>query len=53
MLLHVENDDHITPANHITHFVMKTSTGLAVLYMWKNWGVIDVGVFFLWSKRCI
>ncbi|PPQ86963.1 hypothetical protein CVT25_009785 [Psilocybe cyanescens] len=41
MLLHVENDDHITPANHITHFVMKTSTGLAVLYMWKNWGVID------------
>ncbi|KAH9486460.1 hypothetical protein JR316_0000525 [Psilocybe cubensis] len=41
MLLHVENDDRITPANYITHFVMKTNTGLAVLYMWKNWGVID------------
>lgn len=42
MLLHVENDDFITPANYMTHLSMKTSTGLAVLYMWKNWGVIDV-----------
>lgn len=50
MLLHVENDDHITPANYITHFVMKANTGLAVLYMWKNWGVIDVGIFFFETK---
>ncbi|KAF8963890.1 hypothetical protein BDZ97DRAFT_1919416 [Flammula alnicola] len=41
MLLHVEHDEHITPINYMTHLVMKTNAGLAVLFMWMNWGVID------------
>ncbi|KAF9486538.1 hypothetical protein BDN70DRAFT_870116 [Pholiota conissans] len=41
LLLHVEEDEHITPINYLTHLVMKTNVGLAVLFMWKNWGVID------------
>jgi|SRR6266550_4811150 len=25
-----------------THLLSKTSTGLAILYMWKTWGIVDV-----------
>ncbi|KDR85506.1 hypothetical protein GALMADRAFT_149954 [Galerina marginata CBS 339.88] len=43
MLLHVEQDDAITPDNFISHLVMKTGVGLAILYMWKNWSWLDQG----------
>ncbi|KAJ7786665.1 hypothetical protein B0H16DRAFT_1670677 [Mycena metata] len=29
--------------NKITHLVAKTSLGIAVLYMWRAWGVMDIG----------
>ncbi|KAJ7492298.1 hypothetical protein FB451DRAFT_1502264 [Mycena latifolia] len=32
-----------TPKNRLTHLVAKTSAGVAVLYMWKAWGVLDIG----------
>jgi len=41
LLLHVERDEFITPINYLTHLVMKTNAGLAVLFLWKNWGIID------------
>ncbi|KAF8203965.1 hypothetical protein BJ912DRAFT_220837 [Pholiota molesta] len=41
LLLHVDQDEFITPINYLTHLVMKTNAGLAVLFAWKNWGVID------------
>ncbi|KAJ6502652.1 hypothetical protein DFH09DRAFT_1335799 [Mycena vulgaris] len=34
---------HWTPKNQCTHLVSKTSAGVAVLYMWKAWGVLDFG----------
>ncbi|KJA28447.1 hypothetical protein HYPSUDRAFT_33837 [Hypholoma sublateritium FD-334 SS-4] len=40
-LLHVEGDEFITPINYLTHLVMKTNAGLAVLFLWKNWAIID------------
>jgi hypothetical protein len=52
LLLHVDQDEFITPINYLTHLVMKTNTGLAVLFAWKNWGVIDVDIFsFLVRNR--
>jgi len=47
MLLHVEQDDIITPSNLMTHLVMKTGTGLAVLFMWTNYGIFNVCVSIL------
>ncbi|KAF9566973.1 hypothetical protein CPC08DRAFT_62830 [Agrocybe pediades] len=41
VLLHVEEDDIITPSNIMTHLVMKTNTGLAVLFLWTCFGVFD------------
>ncbi|KAF8913170.1 hypothetical protein CPB84DRAFT_1760523 [Gymnopilus junonius] len=41
VLLHVDQDEAITPVNSMTHHVMKTGTGLGVLLMLKNWGVFD------------
>ncbi|KAJ7170218.1 hypothetical protein C8R46DRAFT_1350092 [Mycena filopes] len=32
-----------TPKNKRTHLVAKTSAGIAVLYMWRAWGVLNIG----------
>lgn len=32
----------ITPANFLTHLVMKTNTGLCTLLIWKTWSNLDV-----------
>ncbi|KAJ6575456.1 hypothetical protein B0H19DRAFT_1255007 [Mycena capillaripes] len=31
--------------NKLTHLVAKTSAGVAILYMWRAWGVIQIGPF--------
>ncbi|KAF8167576.1 hypothetical protein B0H34DRAFT_22542 [Crassisporium funariophilum] len=41
ILLNVETQQVTTRLSHLTHFVVKTNAGLGVLYMWKNWGLID------------
>ncbi|KAF5311890.1 hypothetical protein D9619_002684 [Psilocybe cf. subviscida] len=41
ILLHVEHDEFITPINFLTHIVVKTNAGLAILFMWRNWSLID------------
>lgn len=51
LLLHVDQDEFITPINYLTHLVMKTNTGLAVLFVWKNWGVIDVDILFFFRRQ--
>ncbi|KAJ7161238.1 hypothetical protein C8R43DRAFT_323507 [Mycena crocata] len=32
-----------TRKNRLTHLVAKSSSGVAVLYMWRAWGVLEVG----------
>ncbi|KAJ7651615.1 hypothetical protein DFH06DRAFT_1094661 [Mycena polygramma] len=32
-----------TPYNKLTHLVAKTSAGLAILYMWRGWGIMKIG----------
>ncbi|KAJ7665470.1 hypothetical protein DFH06DRAFT_1187450 [Mycena polygramma] len=32
-----------TPHNKLTHLVAKTSAGLAILYMWRGWGIMKIG----------
>ena len=49
-LLHVERDEHITPINYLTHLVMKSNAGLAVLFLWKSWAIIDVCVWHFFAK---
>ncbi len=49
-LLHVERDEYITPINYLTHLVVKTNAGLAVLFLWKSWAIIDVCVWHFFSK---
>ncbi|KAJ7269392.1 hypothetical protein B0H12DRAFT_1249909 [Mycena haematopus] len=31
-----------TPKNKLTHLVAKTGAGVALLYMWRAWGVMDI-----------
>jgi hypothetical protein len=39
-----------TPKNRLTHLVAKTSAGLAVLYTWRAWGAMNIGVCFFCSR---
>ncbi|PPQ70741.1 hypothetical protein CVT26_014706 [Gymnopilus dilepis] len=41
MLLYVDDDDTITPLNDMTHEVMKTGAGIAVLYFMRTWNVVN------------
>ncbi|KAF7337529.1 hypothetical protein MSAN_02226100 [Mycena sanguinolenta] len=34
-----------TPKNKLTHLVAKTSAGVALLYMWRAWGVMEIGPY--------
>jgi len=49
LLLYILADDSrdsvITPANFLTHLVMKTNIGLTVLFIWKTWSILNVRVF--------
>ncbi|TFK42058.1 hypothetical protein BDQ12DRAFT_351912 [Crucibulum laeve] len=40
-VLYAKRKHSLCRENFLTHLVAKTSCGLAVLYMWKNWGSID------------
>lgn len=41
LLLHPSRQHAPTSKNWLSHLVAKSGAGIAVLYMWKNWGVID------------
>jgi hypothetical protein len=45
-LLYILSDDIrnsvITPANLLTHLVMKTNIGLTLLLAWRTWGILNV-----------
>lgn len=43
-VLHPAGAHARTPQNRLTHLVVKTSAGIALLYMWRAWGVIEIGV---------
>ncbi|KAJ6520157.1 Dor1-like family-domain-containing protein [Mycena sanguinolenta] len=34
-----------TPKNKLTHFVAKTNAGVTLLYMWRAWGVMEIGPY--------
>jgi hypothetical protein len=42
VLLHASQQHTLTPEYFLSLLVAKSGAGIAVLYMWKNWGVIDV-----------
>jgi hypothetical protein len=39
----------ITPANFLTHLVMKTNIGLNVLFVWRTWSILNVRVSQLFA----
>ncbi|KAJ7361394.1 hypothetical protein DFH08DRAFT_1032599 [Mycena albidolilacea] len=44
-VLHPAGTHARTPQNRLTHLVVKTSAGIVLLYMWRAWGVMEIGPF--------